>query len=801
MADGRRPVNIYNAVPRGKMLADTLFASQKIKQASPERNYGLGIARVVEVDYEEFLVSLQVVMGASGDSVRVPVPLTFPGAGNRHFFGSMPQQGDYCVVGWMPQESSNPTNKTPVILAWVVPGTWPGREWVTTSNFTHEEADLSSPKDRDVVRGFLDRVRHKLRHAQPGNIVASSAQGADLVLDEGVTLANRRGNEIRLRDQDQAFIVRALQEFHALGGARIYTGMVQRDAQFLATSMVSDGKVWDGNVQTLLGRPLTEAQLPPDVANPKGKLTPAKVLGKGLTEGGLTRALLPVDERLDPFSFLQKGGFIDANGFAVDDRHVADAIYGGKPIYRVAAGSRKNAVLDPKAPTLTEYRVEVAHTSDGRLPVTEQTDMFDAERLPGSDPKTPGKSPNAPFIQWVMGSVIGNDPFSEKGREAYGLPLVAKVFDGTVPNPRLEAAVIPAVQGQGQATPMEEHAATLFHLTPISGEGAATFWSVNKKGQVRMAVGGPAKEMSVEAHLQGGMRLGMNGGLHLQVQGGIHFGTRSRSSLSLYSDQGPVVIYGGGTVGGAEALGERIAGTGKREGDLPSVDIQAEHGVRIKATKKVMVKGGVVEVNATSTRLAGHQDVQITSGGRVGVSAEVLSTLVSGKMTQDFSGPKGFLPTSGPLHERTYTPVSPGLVAEKVTYSWGDREEEFKFGNHTTTIQVGKALYDVKLGTFTARALASEVVLGAEGVKATAGTGNVVLTAVAGTASLIGLSGVLVSAPAGVATVRGSLGVYLGGPLYGPDMGPILCAGSLEPFTGLPFGTWGLGAKGHVIGV
>ena len=42
--------------------------------------------------------------------------------------------------------------------------------------------------------------------------------------------------------------------------------------------------------------------------------------------------------------------------------------------------------------------------------------------------------------------------------------------------------------------------------------------------------------------------------------------------------------------------------------------------------------------------------------------------------------------------------------------------------------------------------------------------------------------------------------VYLGAPITGPDSGPILCAGSIEPFTGLPFAVWGLGAKNHIVG-
>ena len=75
--------------------------------------------------------------------------------------------------------------------------------------------------------------------------------------------------------------------------------------------------------------------------------------------------------------------------------------------------------------------------------------------------------------------------------------------------------------------------------------------------------------------------------------------------------------------------------------------------------------------------------------------------------------------------------------------------------------------------------------------------GIVALPTTVGSASMTGLTSVTIAANAGVATVRGFLGVDLSGPIFGPDVGPILCAGSIDPLSGLPFGTFGIGAKGH----
>lgn len=799
MSNGRRPVHALTSLHRGAILTDPVKIQKDLERMHPDRSGGLGVARVVNLDYEEFFVTLRTVSGTEQQFERVPVPLTFPGVGCRHFFGAMPEIGDYCIVGWMPQESTERDNgtRTPVILSWVVPGVWPGKEWVTSAAFTEEEHAASSGREREPLRGAYERIRHKLRHIQPGNIVASSSQGSDLVLDEGVTLANRRGNEIRLRDQDQALVVRSLQQFHAMAGARVYSGMVQRDATFLPTTMFSDGKEWDGARQTLGGDPIRQDLLPPS-PEPDGLLTPAGPLGRAFVEAGLTEPFIQLPEYLDPFVFLKNGGYIDEDGMAVDNRHQADAVYGGKSIFRVAAQGTNNAVLAADTPTFTEYRIEVAHTSDGRLPVTDQTDMFDAERLPPSDPDTPGSSPNVPYIEWVLGSVVGNDPFSVRGRREYGLPLVAEVFDGTGGvSPRISPA---RVSTSGSATPVGEHAATLFRITPIGGKSAPTWWSVNKKGQVRAHLAGPPGESSLDLVLAGGLRLAIGGELSLQMRGGIHLGTQSKNSLRLRSEQGPVVIYGGGSDQDTESTMERLTGSNGGEGTTPSVDIHARTNARLRAEKKVLVKGQAVELNASSVQVNGHNEIALVSAKRITQSAEVVTVAVAGKRQDSFTGPKMLLPTNGALHERTYTPLFPGMTCEEVVYNMGDRKERFNLGSHETTVLIGNMTHQTLLGTFTARAMTSQLGLGPTGITGVALAGNVSLAATAGAAMMTATAGVILQATAGPAVVRSSSMVYLGAPPTGTDIGPVLCAGTREPFTNLPFATWGLGAKTVIVG-
>jgi hypothetical protein len=784
----------------------------KVEKGDPDRNWGLGVATVTNVDYEEFYVTLKTVIGTSQEFDRVPVPMTFPGAGARHFFGSMPEIGDRCVVGWMPQESSaSNTTRTPVILAWVIPGVWPGRDWVTTAEFDPEEYDMDSPQDAELMRGVYQRVRHKLRHMQPGNIVASSSQGSDLVLDEGVTLSNRRGNEIRLRDQDQAIVVRSLQQFHAMAGARVYAGMVQRDARRLPAMVVSDGKEWDALVQANDGAPIPDTLLGPDSTAPDGFYTPAKMFQKRRTssdEGWIAPGSpFDLDSWVDPYMFLQLGGILDGAGFVVDGQQaVSDAVYGGKPIFRVAQQDPRNATNFPDVPTLTEIRFELAHTSDGRLPVTEQTDLFDAERLPDTQAGIEGSSStNQPFVEWVLGSVVGNDPYSVQGRQKYGLPIVPVVFEpgSDTPAPRLEAAKITSSADGLTPTPLTDHAALLFHLVPPTAEGGTeTFWAVNKSGQLRAYIGGDTKQDSAEIFLQGGLKFGVGGACRFLTSGSLEFGSLSKGSLHLNAEEGAVTIYGGGPVKTNETMAERISGSSGGEADVPAVDIGAKTNLRLSAERKIVMKGGAVNINASAIDIVGNDTVFINGTKSVELSSENFKTSVSGQMSQSFSGPKYLLPTNFPLHERSYVSPYPGFAGEKVSYVMCDREETFKIlGNHTTTIQIGNMIYQTILGTWKAQAAANymELTPGSASVQATAGP--ITLTAAAGAITATASAAVVLTATGGPAVLGGLAGVFLRAPITGPDVGPILCAGSLEPFTNLPFATWGLGAKLHNVTV
>jgi hypothetical protein len=778
--------------------------AKKQRTSSGAAAMTLGVAKVVTLNTEDHTITLRQVLGADQEFQRNPVAMTYPGAGRRHFFGALPEEGDYCLIGHLAQETDGRTT-TPVILGWIVPGTWVGHDWMVTQPFAPDEWSMD-PKDSFFVAGAFERVRHKLRHYEPGNVAGSSSQGADFVLNEEVLLSNRRGNEFRLRDQDQAAVTRACQQFTALSGTRTYSGMVQREATFLPTQMVSDGVDWAGPRQFNVdeNRPFTDAEMREFPSTEQvGDLIPNPVFDRRAEDGllGDRKSGVAFEPNADPYEFLKRGMFVGEGGKIFDIAHQSNAVYGGKPLYRTSVvhdsdGRPLNAVIGvgDQARAYTEHRIEVSHTSDGKLPVTEQTDDFDADRLPrtrptGVDPQ--GRSAKAPFVEFVLGTVVGNDPFSKAGRLQYGLPLTPVIFDQTGgPAPSLES---------GAQVPLDQQAASLFQLFPptLNG-GPPTFWSTTKDGRFFASIGGPQTEdYSAEIALRSGMRLSLGGKLRLEPEQGIELRVGNGDpinnfGLDLSSDKGAVRVYGGGnTTQGA--LGARSAPVDGGETDAPSLIMEGRFNALLKASRKLTFNAQEQETRVTSSVTKALSNVDMQAGDRINMASKSFDQLVNGKAVVAFQGYKDNLPTNGPFRETTFSGIGVGTIDQYLAVL-GDREEEFLLGNHTTTIRVGNFTYETDAGQWSARAGLNTATLDiATGFEVLVTTGNIQMDAAFGAAVITGLTNITAKSQ-GTAILSGTAGVSLGGP---GKVGSIVSSSDLDPLTGAPLATYGMGSPGH----
>lgn len=779
-------------VAGGQMRADLRAdPAQETSANKGDSFYALTICTVTRVDYAKMEINLRTQQGET--THRIAGPILFPGAGNRHFFGAMPEPGDLCVVGWSPQESGY--TKRPFIVGWLVPGTTAGYDWLPTQPYGPDEFG-ASPKNQHQLSGIASRVRHKLQTLNPGNIAASSSQGSDLVLDESVSLANRRGNEVRLRDQDQAFIVRSLQQFHAGAGFRTYSGMVQRDARYLPTQMFATGTDWTAARQVdAEGNALASGELG-DSPYPSGLLTPAEVFQRA--DDGTPLSSQSFSSDVDPYEFLQRGLFISANGFVRGG--ASPALYGGKPIYRVSTEAT-NSADDTSVNTLTEFRIEVAHIADGTLPVTEQTDGFDADRLPSGNPEDAdpnGASSNAPFIECVMGSVVGNDPYTDKGLEVYGLPLRASIFEGDVRSPSMVSAL---------GSPIETHAATLFSVRPpLSPNTSPTFWSIAKDGRVQASIVGPGDNWSMEAAFLSGLRMGSgshpNGrSIQADLDGGLYVRSKRGDSagnvgIDLSSDLGAVRLFAGGStsVGGIAA---QNAPSGEGSGGLPGLILESATNALLKASKTLTISATRLDLtNVQELNLNANSGLNFQSGGTISHSSATYAQASMGKSEFTYSGPKGANPANGAVRDTKIiaNPATgfPGGPADTYLLLYGDRLENLLAGNHFTNVAVGNQFYNVGTGSIVATAVGNSMSLSPAGASLIAATGTALVASSGATAitaaAAVTLQGATVAVIAGSVAFTSPAGLHSIPPQI---PGAMLTDGCLNPLTGLPFSATG----------
>jgi hypothetical protein len=796
----------------------------EVAAANPSKNWAelaVSVARVKEIQYEELKCSLVVLTGESDVFEYSGVDLTLPGGGRRHFFGALPERGDLCLVGWAARESAGTaSSRAPVILGWVPAAPWMGHEWTPFSRYGPLEG-LDIPRDRAVALGLAERVRFKLRHAGPGNVLASSSEGSDLVLDDSVLLANRRGCELVLRDSDSAFVARSVAGYAVTSGTRVYSGPVAREARLLPTSMFSDGLWWDAPIPQV-----NSANLPvgPDALpanpDPSGFLTPGLIFQRGLNPDGtlksesdfLTARGGSISQSLDPFTFLGWGGFVLSSGFRGDvDDSSSRVAYGGKPLYRVgvvpdAGGLPVTGVVNALAPpgegspgsSLTEYRVEVAHTSDGTLPVTEQTDGFDAERLPRgfvTDASPYSLSANRAFVEWVLGSVVGNDPYSVTGRPLYGLPLKPVVFASGATAPGL-------VSGLGSR--ISEHAATLLRITPPFGAGESwASWTKAGAYRARISAGG----VSAQVSLAGGTELVSGGAVSLTGGAGVLIagnGGPGNSGVSVSSSAGTVTIYGGGVPATGVTAALDVDPNVTDGASAPSVTVGGAGPVSVESNQEVRLAAPRITLsNTASLDLRAQSAISLSSGQRLALSSQAVSVSATGGMVTTISGPADSNPANGPSRSVSInsTPATgnAGGETDSYTLTYGDRVEEITLqGSHTTTLTVGNFTFETRLGSHVIRTGTNQVSLDSDnGYDLSVLVGDASTTLTSGSLAMTIQQGVTVRALTGLVTLSGSTGVKLVSP--GPANGGILCGSDTDPLTGLTYEALGLPPRNQTL--
>jgi len=758
--------------------------------------YPLRIAKVTRVDPKRMTVSIYCLTG-DGDP-HENVSLTFANAGARHFLGAIPDVNDLCVVGYSPSESGS--SRQPYIVGWLVPGTGAGYDWLMTSATGSDEINMT-PAMRQVLAGTFGRRRHKMRQMEAGNVVGSSSQGSDLHLNESVTLSNRRGNEIILRDQDQALVTRSLQRFHAGAGVRLYGGMVQRDSTLLPTQMFGDSVDWAANKQLdSEGNTLAPSSFPRSSDN--GLLTPDPVFDAGLRMGSVS-----------PQDVLARGLYVDDQGRMYDSQVRPDAVYGGKPMYRVSVDSAQNGkplngLLADDADVFTEWRIEVAHTSDGRLPVTEQTDGVDIDRLLPSPPSagTDGtgdanpnnRSPNEAMVEFVLGTAIGNDPHND--RSSYGRPMVVSLFNK-------DGKFAPGVRAATPTSPVTDHAAFLVRVrNPTDPKAPAAFMAITKGGAFRSYFPGTGSKGHQEFFQTGKqVNLGQDrDGLSylLEAEGTICIrGTgKGRQSdnvgLDFRSEGGAVTIFGGGGVStgsGSPSTDPNLTPAATRN----AVVVRSALSLLLESVGTTKIAGqNILVEDADTISITSNTALQLSSSDTLSVSAKSLSTTVTGKAEYTYAGPLDSKSSNGPSRTMVFNATAAtggdGGVVDDFEYTFGGRNVLFKVGRQDTVLNTGSFnVLSMRTAPFTVgQGSGIHLATGVQGsdnrldldtlsVELVANAGSVTVKATKGSATLKGSTTALVQATSQITLKAAS--VKINTPT--PFQGAVITDGCINPIT------------------
>jgi hypothetical protein len=460
------------------------IASAKMYGRTNEMRYALRLAEVIRVDYERMTCDLAYIQGDSPNAEEVPISAAY--WSRRGFLGAMPEVGAVAVLGFSASHQNRHTR--PFIVGFIPNGVKTALNFDPLGPIPRDAEGLNLPQDKVVqeLAGFYGPTRYKMRKIYPGDILAMSRQGAEMVLDSSVRLYDRSGMELSLRSDDGALVRTSLEEIAATAAGRSSFGRVVRNALNVPTDFLVEGSFPEDS-------PLFEDLVQAGLIFEDGTLVP--------DINGLPSVVLPDGRR---HSVVTRDG-VDLN--------------------------------QARAEAFTERRLELYETSDGLMP-SNPAHGFDPDYI-GPDPLP------APFITSVDGTIVGNDPYSAEGRSLYGRLLRPALF--STPNDSVGVPRLEAVENTEEGTEQSLAAAKLYRMRRPDDLGEL-FYAHDKEGHVFFSVPASTSKgsnlgagRSVEGELKGSAKLVMganrrdNESLDLRTQGGLkwNLGTLNRTKRSL----------------------------------------------------------------------------------------------------------------------------------------------------------------------------------------------------------------------------------------------------------------------------
>jgi len=520
-----------------KSLPFDLPASPDLSASRANMYFMLRPGLITRVDPEKWEVDVQWLDGGGGRS-KLPITSSFDTP--RAFSGGMPEQNSLVLCHFVrySQRSADPR-----IVAYLPSG------YKLGLNYDAADAELGEFE-----------VRRKRRKLYPGEILHSSTQGSDVLLDENVYLTDSVLDELWIRSADHSINMSSLNNYTITNAGRISNGLTVRND---VTSITGLGAAYGSFLN------VNDAQGTPPASQLIGTLVPI---------------VLP----------------------------------NGKRIWHVTT-NLSALTLDTGGYPWCEHRLELLEVNDGVLSMLEQNGDLDVDNLYHS--KRPDKQPGTPLednlvIIHVMGTLVGNNPLTAPYGGTSGA-LYGKVLKRQIFVTNLDTS--PTLLYLPTTSALEEDKlASIYHFqlpkSDKSGEAKTlagtpvknpTVFDINKEGKVLFNLSASSvldtlgEGRSVEGGIDGGTKLTM--------------GRNTLEKESLRVDTVGKVVS---TVGSDEGLlGESINLTLK--GGL-NVTIQ-QAATDTNAIKIAVTTGNIELVNSGTGNIkietnAGNVDVKTTSG-------------------------------------------------------------------------------------------------------------------------------------------------------------------------------------------
>jgi hypothetical protein len=693
---------------------------------------GLKAGIITRVDELHLKADVKVI---SGSEVRFELDLIQPMAGPRSFFGGIPEVGSVVVLGY---RKINKQFYRAVILGYIPIGTLMGLKFDPFAAIPPGEVDAEDVDD--VQKMYGPTIRYKRAKGKPGDIIGMSAAGAEFLMSRDVRLFNRAGDSFELRDVDRTLVTQSIHRVESDSATYLFSGAVRRGAMNLPLEIFqTDSK---GNPTNIVRDQSTRYFGRDD-------LIAAGVSGSTFVNPTTFTALDRINDNTEfpPIVYSNNRQVFYASGSAATN--FEDALNGGT------------------LRAFTERRLEIRHDTDLESEVLEELDGFGVDR------------PRA-YIEYVFGTVVGNDPFSTLGQRQYGKVLKPKIFEDfdqtAAPTGfSLDECLRPPSTTVDEALTMA--AAYLFRISPPRAASKNQFAvSVSKQGKLFINVPGSSNEnystknVSAEVNLEGSLKARIGActpdrySIHLTCDGGIFLDVGSNAN-------GECI-----TTNFRGAIKNIFRGGSNSVDDVAhSVDVQGNNEVHVSGTDLQVVKGsyqktvdGSHTIKASTINLHGLNGLNANVGG--------WNSTVSGK-TQNYYAL---------LYQETVA-----LGGKLCTILAGGHVENILAGAKTTTVAAGAVAvncpagaYSVTVGTgaisITTAAGAVAISTAAGAISMSAGLGAVAITAglamnlTASTVILLTAPKVMLGGPAAV------LGVARGTPMMPPG------TPSLDWITGLP---------------